>query len=252
MKHTAVLILGLLLWMPAAQAFNQSFTAEAIQTAPGMDTVATRLYVAKGKAVRMEVSTPRGDIIQQYFPASGLLRVIYPEQREYIEQKTPAPLALPGQVVTNPCDQMPDARCEKLGEEKIGQLSAVHWRISRQGPGNSVVTMEQWLDKQRGLPLRQLFPNGARIEASLAGRETVNGRDTERWEIVMTPASGEVQRGTQWHDVELDVTVREQLPNGSVRELRNIVLEEPAAALFAVPPGFQKREMPKQPPGGRP
>ena len=40
---------------PQAQAFTQSFSAEAVQTAPGMQTTRMKLYVSSNEAVRMEV-----------------------------------------------------------------------------------------------------------------------------------------------------------------------------------------------------
>lgn len=248
MKRSLITVLALLVIAPAASAFEKSFSAEAIQTAPGMEPTRMKFYVAKNNAVRMEMQTPRGEIIQQYFPDSGLLRVIYPAQRQYIEQQSPAPLALPGEVVTNPCEQMPDATCENLGEEKVDEQTAVHWKVTRQGPDNNPQVMEQWLDNKRGVPLRQVFPNGTRIDATLAGIETINGRQAERWEIVMTPKNGQTQTGIQWHDIELDVTIRESLPNGSVRELVNIDTHEPAANLFEIPEGFSRLELPPQQP----
>jgi len=246
MKRGLITVLAMLVIAPMAQALEKSFSAEAVQTAPGMAQTRMKFYVASNNAVRMEMQTPNGTIIQQYFPDKGLLRVLYPAQRKYIEQQSPAPLALPGEVVTNPCEQLPDATCENLGEEKIDDQIAVHWKVTRQGPGNTPQVMEQWLDKQRGVPLRQIFPNGTRIDATLTGIETINGRKAERWEIVMTPASGNPQKGIQWHDVELDVTIREALPNGAIRELVNIDTREPPAELFEVPAGFSKLEIPPQ------
>ena len=98
------------------------------------------------------------------------------------------------------------------------------------------------------MPVRQIFPNRTRIDARMTGMEQVNGRMAERWDVVMTPAEGQQQKGTQWFDNELGVTVKETLPNGAVRELQNIVLGEPAANLFSVPQGYRKIEMPQQPP----
>ena len=248
MIRSLITVLAMMLIAPVALAFEKPFSAEAVQTAPGMEPTRMKFYVARSNAVRMEMQTPRGEIIQQYFPDSGLLRVIYPAQRQYIEQQSPAPLALPGEVTTNPCDQMPDAKCENLGEETIGEQKAIHWKVTRQGPDNVSQAMEQWLDKKRGVPLRQIFPNGARIDARLTGLETINGRQAERWEIVMTPQNGQKQTGIQWHDTELDVTIRESLPNGSIRELVNINVSEPDARLFEIPDGFNKLEVPPQEP----
>jgi outer membrane lipoprotein-sorting protein len=232
-----------------AHAFTQSFSAVAVQTAHGMQTTRMKLYVLKDKSVRIEMNTPQGEIVQQYFNGTGLMRVIYPARKEYIEQKSPAPLTMPGEVAMNPCDTLPGAKCENLGEENVNGKLASHWKITRHGPNQSQFIIEQWLDKDRGITLREKLPNGANINATMTGNENVNGRNTERWDVIMTSADGKTQTGTRWFDVELGITIRESFPNGSVRELQNVVVKEPAAELFQVPEGFNKLAVPAQPKG---
>ncbi|MFW2438035.1 MAG: LolA family protein [Arenicellales bacterium] len=243
----AFLFLAVLLAMSGAHAFSQSFSAEALQTAPGMQPIRMQLYVSKDKSVRIEMTTPQGEIVQQYFSDAGLMRVIYPARKEYIEQQSPAPLSMPGDIVMNPCDNMPDAKCESLGEESINGQPAIHWKLTRQGPGQQVFTIEQWLDKKRGITLREKLPNGSSINAIMTGNEKINGRDAERWEVTMTSMDGKSQSGTRWYDVELGITVREVFPNGSVRELKNIVVKEPSTSLFMLPEGYRKIDVPAQP-----
>jgi len=244
-----LVVLTFLSGLTAAHAFTQSFSAEAVQTAPGMQATHMKLFVLKDKAVRIEMTTPQGEIVQQYFSGSGLMRVIYPARKEYIEQKSPAPLSMPGEVAMNPCDNLPDAKCENLGEESINGMQAVHWKVTRHGPNQSVFTIEQWLDKKRGITLREKLPNGASINATMTGNENINGRNSERWDVIMTSVDGKTQTGTRWYDVELGITTRESFPNGSVRELNNIVVKEPSADLFEVPDGFNKLAVPTQPQG---
>lgn len=245
----AILFLAILLTVPSTHAFSQSFSAEALQTAPGMQATRMQLYVSKDKSVRIEMTTPQGEIVQQYFTGTGLMRVIYPARKEYIEQQSPAPLTMPGDVIMNPCDNMPDAKCENLGEVSINKQPAIHWKVTRQGPNQQVFTIEQWLDKKRGITLREKLPNGSSINAKMTGKENINGRGAERWEVTMTSVDGKKQSGTRWYDVELGITVREVFPNGSVRELKNIVVKEPDASLFMLPKGYRKIDVPDQPQG---
>jgi outer membrane lipoprotein-sorting protein len=247
----AFLLFAMLSVLPGAQAFSQSFSAEAIQTAPGMQSTNMQLHISRDKSVRIEMNTPQGKIVQQYFSATGLMRVIYPARKEYIEQKSPEPLSMPGDVVMNPCDNLPDAKCENLGEESINNQPAIHWKLTRQGPNQQLFTIEQWLDKKRGITLREKLPNGSSINAVMTGNEKINGREAERWEVTMTTLDGKTQSGTRWYDVELGITVREAFPNGSLRELKNIVVKEPDASLFMVPEGYRKINVPAQPPQGR-
>lgn len=247
-KFVITLFLSLLLVAaPDSFAGGQAFSAEAIQKAPGMTTIRMKMYVSGDKSVRIEMPTPQGEIVQQYISSSGLMRVLYPDRKEYLEQLSPAPLVMPGTVSQNPCDNMPDFKCEKLGNEKINGRDAVHWAITRQGSNTPEFKIEQWLDIKRGITLRELLPNGTSINASMAGTENTNGRVAERWEVVMTMKDGKTQSGTRWYDSELGITIREAFPNGSVRELQNIVVKEPDASLFVLPKDYKKLDVPAQP-----
>ncbi len=237
----------LLLVVPDTYAGTRSFSAEVIQSAPGIQTTRMNLHVSGDKSVRIEMSTPQGKIVQQYIASSGVMRVLYPDRKEYLEQKSPAPLVMPGAVVQNPCDNMPDTKCEKVGEERINGQQAVHWKITRPGSNQQPFIIDQWLDKERGITLREQLPNGVSINASMVGKETINGREAERWEVVMTMADGKTQSGTRWYDIELGITIREAFPNGSVRELQNVKVKEPDANLFMLPKDYRKLEVPVQP-----
>jgi len=207
------------------------------------------LYVSGDKSVRIEMSTPQGKIVQQYIASSGIMRVLYPDRKVYLEQKSPAPLVMPGAVVQNPCDNLQDTKCEKVGEERINGQQAIHWKITRPGPNQQQYIIEQWLDKERGITLREQLPNGVNINASMVGKEKINGREAERWEVVLTMADGKTQSGTRWYDMELGITIREAFPNGSVRELRNIIVKEPDVSLFVLPKDYRKLDVPAQPQG---
>ncbi len=225
----------------------KSFSAEAVQSAPGMQSTRMNLFVSGDKSVRIEMSTPQGKVIQQYIASSGVMRVLYPDTKEYLEQKSSAPFSMPGEEVLNPCENMPYSNCEKIGDEKVNGQQAVHWKIKRPGRDGKEFIVEQWLDKKRGITLREQLPNGININASMVGSEEVNGRETERWEVIMTAADGKTQTSTRWYDKELGITVREVFPNGSVRELKNIQVRKPDAKLFMLPEGYRKLDVPAQP-----
>ena len=72
--------------------------------------------------------------------------------------------------------------------------------------------MEQWLDQQRGITLREKLPSGASINAKMTAKENVNGREAERWEVTMTSVDGKTQSGTRWYDVELGITITRGFP----------------------------------------
>lgn len=87
--------------------------------------------------------------------------------------------------------------------------------------------------------------------------EAMNGRQSEKWEIVVTQGE-QSMKSLVWVDRALGMPVREEMPGGQVRELRDIRLGAQPADLFRVPQGYRRIEMPKQsgqgagqPPGGR-
>jgi len=243
----ALLLLALTTTAPNSFAGKRSFSAEAVQTAPGIATIRVKMYVAEDKSVRIEMSTPQGEIVQQFVSNSGTMRVLYPARKEYLEQQSPAPFILPSSTEQSPCNNRPDMNCENVGNEKVNGQDAVHWIITRLGPDKPQFKIEQWQDIKRGITLREKLPNGTTIDANMVGTEKTNGRDAERWEVVMTSIDGKKQTGTRWYDVELGITIREAFPNGSVRELTNIVVKEPDASLFALPKGYKKIDLTTQP-----
>nr|MBS0020449.1 DUF4412 domain-containing protein [Gammaproteobacteria bacterium] len=79
--------------------------------------------------------------------------------------------------------------------------------------------------------------------------EKMNGRNTEKWEIVMSQGDRKL-RSMVWVDRSLGVPVREELPGGYVRELRDIQEASQDPSLFQVPGGYERIELPEQPPEG--
>jgi hypothetical protein len=246
MKSIFIILFVAIQSLVSAYAFTKPFSADAIQAAPGMQKTQMKLYMSSNQSVRIEMMTPNGAIVQQFFPRTGLMRVIYPDRGEYLEQQSPTPLSMPGSVVTNPCDGLPDAKCQQIGDEMIDGQPAVHWQIVRRGPNGQEMKIDQWLEKQRGITLKEVLPGGASIHARMAGTEKLNGRDAERWEVVMSSSDGKQQTGTRWYDKELGITIREEFPNGAVRELQNIRVQEPDANLFNIPDGFRKLDIPAE------
>lgn len=85
------------------------------------------------------------------------------------------------------------------------------------------------------------------LTCSKVSAEKMNGRNTEKWEIVMSQGERQL-RSTVWVDRSLGMPVREELPGGYVRELRDIQEAPQDPSLFQVPAAYQRVELPKQPP----
>ena len=77
------------------------------------------------------------------------------------------------------------------------------------------------------------------------GRETINGRVTEKWEITATGKDDDITT-TIWLDVELEVPVRELVPGKMMREIRKVKPGALDEGLFQPPAGYEKIEPPKK------
>lgn len=78
------------------------------------------------------------------------------------------------------------------------------------------------------------------------GTETIAGQSTEKWELTHVRTG---KKGYAWIDPHLHYLIRLQDPDaGSTTEVRDIKEGPQAQALFAVPSGYHKSELPYTPP----
>ena len=89
---------------------------------------------------------------------------------------------------------------------------------------------------------------GQGFECKRLGNEPINGRQTEKWEIVDSRGEQRV-RSLLWVDRELGANIREEIPGGFVRELRDIRVGAQPAHVFQVPADYRRVAPPKQPAG---
>jgi hypothetical protein len=112
----------------------------------------------------------------------------------------------------------------------------------------------QWIDKERGLALRQEMPNGQTTELKLVGKEKLGDREVEKWEMVATQPDQQPMRTFQWYDPQLELVVRQEFPGGFVSELKDLRVGKQPDSLFAIPAGYERMSlpqgMPAQPQGG--
>jgi hypothetical protein len=171
-----------------------------------------------------------------------------PGQKSYMERKAGPGELLPAGGATandaNPCAGMQNLACSRIGVETVNGRPAEKWELENTAQGQSG-KMVIWLDQERHIPVRQLLPDGASMEMRLVGRETLSGRDTEKWEIKATRPGGQSSVAYQWFDPELNMNIREEQPGGFVSELRNIRIGRQPADLFTVPPGYKLMSIPQ-------
>lgn len=117
--------------------------------------------------------------------------------------------------------------------------------VEFKGPADANVPSRPPLPGEAGSPCGK---QGG-LTCTEVGAEKVNDRNTEKWEIVMSQGDQKL-RSVVWVDRSLGMPVREQLPGGYVRELRDIQESPQDPSLFQIPAEYQRVELPKQPPQG--
>ncbi|NCA69920.1 MAG: hypothetical protein EOM91_07390 [Sphingobacteriia bacterium] len=229
-----------------AEVAGVQFSAEMISRGPDGQTTTGRMFVGDGR-VRMEMSQQGREIVRISDEKRRMEWILFPDQQTYLERGAPpgeAPVARPApSAETDPCAGMPGFSCRRAGEELVAGRPAVKWEMQMTHEGQTLQGA-QWIDTERGLPLKHLMPNGDTMELALIGTETLDGRTVEKWEMTTTSAKQPPSRSLQWFDPELKLSVREEFPGGFVRELKSISVGEQPDHLFTVPAGYSRTEMP--------
>ena len=233
-----LVILGLALFTGSqSTAFSKTveFSADAVIGMPQQAPRTSRLYVGKD-AVRRESVVNGQNVIEIVFPEQGKALLINEQLRSYKERQ------FPNQSKTkkiNPCEQMQNATCEKLGTENIDGLKTEKWQIITLNKGRRVRTLH-WIDVKRKLAIREFFPDGSVSELKMLKKETINKRNTEKWQRTLSRPDGQSVKSYQWYDTKLKIAIKEELAGGFSRELKNIKVSSQPEKLFSVPAGYMR------------
>jgi hypothetical protein len=171
--------------------------------------------------------------------------VINAAQKSYIRRrasKSEIQVQASSATDASPCTGMQNLVCRAAGSEPINGRKALKWEITNPAAGKGG-TMRFWLDAEHRIPVRQEMPDGSIMEMRLLERATVNGRDTEKWEMTARRDDGQSYVSLQWYDPEIRMNVREQHPGGFARNLINIKLQPQPVELFSIPAGFTEITM---------
>ena len=221
-----------------AESKTIEFSADAVISAPQRIIRQTKLFVSE-KAVRSETMINGQNIVEIVYSDGGKTILINDSLKSFKErifdQQSKA------SSNESPCDQISNAVCEMLGIENLAGYKTEKWQIISETNGKKLRTLH-WIDVKRKLAIREFFPDGSLAELKMVNKEKVNGRDTEKWERVLSRPDGSSVRSYQWYDSELEIAIKEELPGGYVRELNNIKLSRQPKELFIVPDDYQKVE----------
>jgi hypothetical protein len=177
-----------------------------------------------------------------YDMKNGRAIVLEPQNKLYMLRQVPQsqldnPITQPRDP--DPCARITNARCERLASDTLYDRPVVQWEMTWQGQGGKSEKSHLWFDAERQMPLRQIWSDGSAFEMRLVGNEKLHDRSTERWESIKTGPNGKSLKTLQWYDPQLQLTIREELPGGFFRELRNIQIGNQPDSLFSVPQGYR-------------
>jgi hypothetical protein len=202
------LLAAFALGLVGAAACAQDFSADIVNLSAASNTFHTRIFSTKGKLrFQGEDKAGRTNSIMIVNLAAGTSIVLIPQQKQYIDSKQPQ---IPGQGVT--FFQANDVETACGDWQKMAQSE------ESEKPEKSEKREEKEKSRCRNV-----------------GHETVNGRDTVKYEDTSSKEAGAI-----WIDAKLHFPVKWKNAVGA-GELRNIKEEAQAAELFQIPPGFTKR-----------
>jgi hypothetical protein len=249
-RRIAVVLLGAAAVLAArVEAEGAQFSADMIRQGPDGQTTSGKMYVGDGR-VRMEMSQQGKDVVRITDQNRGMEWVLFPDQKKYLERGG-GPGAAQGQpqgapsAEADPCAGVPGLVCTRVGVEDVGGRPAVKWEMSMTQQGEAL-SGAQWLDQERGIPLKSVMPNGQTMELKILGQESVDGRSVEKWQLTTSVPNQDPMQTYQWYDPELQLAVREEFPGGYVSELKDIRVGSQPDDLFVVPAGYERMTMPAQ------
>ena len=247
MRNTNICMIALLSLLMAgttvAYEVAVEFSATAVQKAPGRPDNKKQMYVGKDM-VRAESMLNNTLLVEIVKTKEQLRLFLIPGEKIYMQQNSPRPDMpdlSPKPASSNPCEGMKDTSCEMLATEMINDRQAEKWEFTLK-QGDQIFLSLHWIDVEHRMLVREFLPDGTLTELSPLGAETINGRHSEKWLWQLAGPGGQVQTATQWYDPELKMTIREEMPGGFVRELRDIKTGSQDKALFEIPDGYKRVE----------
>ncbi len=219
------------------------FSADAVQVSPMKKEYQAKMYVSND-AVRTE-SRINGVSVAEIVSTKLNSRILLIEkEKKYVQQNSNARLQ---NMLANkttpmvPCAGLKNTTCQKLSTVKINNRKTEKWQFTLKKNGQ-IFNSLHWIDEEYRMPVREFFHNGTVMELTMQGAETLYGRATVKWLMLITYTDGREISATQWYDPELNMITREEMAGGYVRELRNIKIGKQDKSLFELPDGYTKTE----------
>lgn len=221
---------------------TKPFTALAVQSMKGQQVETGQIFVSDN-GTRFEYTERGRQMVKIVLPKQNLMRILFPQEKLYMEIQAPADTPVPVKDSTSPCPVIEGLSCTKIGDAKFGNLNVEQWQQDH-APSNSQSML--WWEPTRKMIVRQEFPDGRIMQLAMSAKENYEGRETERWDISLASPDGAVATAYRLVDTELGIIVKEEGgANGLSRELRGLKVLDDDQAWFDVPAGYQRIEAPK-------
>ena len=220
------------------------YSAQAVHILPnGTKTVGK--VIKSGPNLRMEYSDQGRQIVQILRRADGVMYMLDPAARSYVEVRGKPSPDPTGAGYLPPCQEdNPAVVCTFKGNEVSSGITGELWELT--APGRPGVATVLW-DGARHRALRESFPDGTVMKMVFKAMEDLGGRQVEHWVVTYQSPGKPAQTGDWFYDPKLRVEVREVLPTGEVRSLEDIKVGPVDPSNFTVPQGWTRQEPPQVP-----
>jgi len=238
-----------LLALPIAHAQQPKieFSADTIESDMQGNERTGKLYIGKDR-VRTDFDMAGQTLIQIVDLKAQEALIINTREKSYLRRSAGPGDTMPAPQggAASPCAGMQNITCKQTGTEDVNGRPARKWEFENEAEGQTG-TMTIWLDEQRGMPVRQIMPDGSGMEMRMLGPDKIAGRQVEKWELTTIGPDGKSSTSYQWYDPELKINIREEADSGLFRELRNITIGKQPDEIFKVPAGYEEITMPMEP-----
>ncbi len=236
----SLLIFVIFFCSQSAQAELSSFVADAVQKAPGQEERRGKLYVSP-LGTRFEFTVKKQKVIQIIQPSRGLFWLLFPDSKTYFEIKTPPARKQISGRNKSPCDLADKEKCLKEGLVKFDKMSLERWVVGNRASKKAI---EVWWDPVRHMYIKQLFPNGSKMIARMSGSRQFEGLLVEQWKMTVTLANGTKSFSYMLFAPDLGFPIMEQGSKGLVKELHNVKPYPQNKAIYEIPGGYKKIDVP--------
>jgi len=234
----------ILLLTASSGALAVQFSATAVMSVPGQADSSSHIYFSPEK-IRKEFFYYGEPVVQILNSKDKSSLMCFSDQKVCYENTLLEKIDVGiTESKANPCLGLKGFVCEKVSEELLNKRKTIKWKLSRK-QGEKTISSYLWVDSEIHIPVKNLINKQSSLELVWQGNEKLGNRDTLKWLEIVALNNGELVKRQQWFDKELHISIKQLYPNGSLQELKDIVVEKLDHSLFEIPVGFKRKTVRK-------